>query len=221
MSIPEKSSLITNEEYKQIQHPIRQTILYELNKEPIRFNELSRKLSVEKSNLAYHIRQMGPFITKQKNFYTLSELGKKILKNIETSPKSILKDTVRYGINIITIFAYMSGISLGIGAGLLTRLCINAVNSFQIDFTLAFLSIPVFISGILLYTQIKTLVLFFSPDSRELPEMLIHAMGLFGGWFIFFLSLPLLIIAALTTFAPVSLIMYKANFEYAKNYFNK
>ena len=129
LSIPEKSSLITNEEYKQIQHPIRQTILYELNKEPIRFNELSRKLSVEKSNLAYHIRQMGPFIKKQKNLYTLSELGKKILRNIETSPKSILKDTVRYGINIITLFSYMSGISLGIGLGLLSRLYINAVNS--------------------------------------------------------------------------------------------
>ncbi len=213
-----QESTLPEKYFRQVRHPIRQSILYELQKQPLRFNDLSRQLALDKSNLAYHLRQMQHFIEKSDNNYYLSDLGKRILESIDKSPSTILRDTIRYGIDLITLYSFMSGLLSGIGAGLLTRFLTDGSITLQFNFVLLVMAIPAILSGTILITQNNRLILFFGRESKKLPEGFIHTLGLIGGWFAFFLNMWILLVATLVVLAPVSLIRQRANFEYFKMY---
>ncbi|MHA2060162.1 MAG: winged helix-turn-helix domain-containing protein [Candidatus Ranarchaeia archaeon] len=204
--------------FKQVRHPIRQSILYELQKQPLRFNDLSRQLDVDKSNLAYHLRQMKSFVQKEDNYYSLSPLGDQILQSIENAPGSILRDTIRYGIDLIILYSFMSGLLVGIGAGLLTRFLTDASLTLQFNFVLLAMALPAIISGTIILIQNNRLILFFGRESKKLPEGFINTVGMLGGWMVFFLYFWILFVSVLVVLAPVSLIRQRANFEYVKLY---
>jgi len=210
-TIPEKF-------FSQVRHPIRQSILYELQKNPLRFNDLSRQLAVDKSNLAYHLRQMKIFVQKKENNYSLSQLGEQILESIENAPDSILRDTIRYGIDLITLYSFMSGLLVGIGAGFLTRFLTDGFVTLELNFALLVMAIPAIISGTVLITQNNRLILFFGRESKKLPEGIINTVGMLGGWMAFFFNFWILFVSILVVLAPVSLIRQRANFEYVKLY---
>jgi hypothetical protein len=184
----------------------------------LRFNDLSRQLAVDKSNLAYHLRQMKSFVHKKENYYSLSPIGEQILQSIENAPGSILRDTIRYGIDLIVLYSFMSGLLVGIGAGLLTRFLTDASIALQFNFVLLMMALPAIFSGTILLIQNNRLILFFGRESKKLPEGLINTVGMLGGWMAFFLNMWILFVSILVVLAPVSLIRQRANFEYVKVY---
>ena len=76
-----------------------------------------------------------------------------ILESIENAPDSILRDTIRYGIDLITLYSFMSGLLVGIGAGFLTRFLTDGFVTLELNFALLVMAIPAIISGTVLITQ--------------------------------------------------------------------
>jgi hypothetical protein len=159
---------------------------------------------------------MKKFVQKDENYYSLSNLGEQILQSIENAPGSILRDTIRYGIDLIVLYSFMSGVLLGIGSGLLTRFFLESSITLEFNFVLLMMALPAIFSGTALLIQNNRLILFFGRESKKLPEGLINVLGILGGAMAFFLQMWLLFISVLVVLAPVSLIRHRANFEYVK-----